>query len=209
MEYKKGEILFSRDSAQNLIAACKLTPATVRIPSRTALRDVIGSFHMGCYAQPICLGNLLTNHIAPGTLTKELFRYDKHIIKVTRDFCGSGRAILSINRICAEFQLFHYRFGIQLIIASASLWKYFEQLPANSLAKICSRTDTPLVRALQYAKLVLKPKIQKAIFMEDSSHWAAAPKPIRQMAWRFFLTEPPFSARKHFHQKKTRKSRIL
>ena len=188
MTYEKNKIRFSRDPSQNFVMACKLTPATHRIPDRIALRDVIASFHMGCYAQPICLSDILSDHSSPGTLVKSCFKYDKHILKIIKDFCGCGRAILSINRISAEFQLFNHRFGIQLLNACVSLHKYLSELPGDSLAGICFSLNTRINTNLAYASHVIAPKIPKILLIDDGSHWSTAPKSIRKLAWRFFLT---------------------
>ena len=107
---------------------------------------------------------------------------------VVKDFCGSGRAILSINRICAEFQLFHARFGIQLIRAAKSLIKYLEDLPGDSLASASLKIETATCENLRYATSVLDAKIHGPKFAIDEKHWANAPKQIRKLAWRFFLT---------------------
>ena len=68
ISYKNGKFLFERSPHKNTILSYKLEPASKRIPKRENLRDVIASFNMGCYAQPICLATMLKDEICPGKL---------------------------------------------------------------------------------------------------------------------------------------------
>ena len=188
MHFDGDTFRFTRDSNQNLLMACSLTPATNRVPTYDSIRDVIASFHMGCYAQPVCLSHELTKHSSPGSLCKSLFQYDKHILKIIKDFCNTGRAILSINRICSEFGLFNQRFGVQLIKASARFHDYISELPDLTIARQCSRVGTQTIKNLKYAKSVLLPKLATSKNVTDVHHWANSPKKVRHLAWRFFIT---------------------
>ena len=181
----------SRNPHKSLLLAHKLSPGSQRIPDSDTLRDIIRSFHMGPYALHICLSNEIVAARAPIELTKQLFRYDKFMIKIVADYCGLNHTRLSLNRITSELLLANARCGPSLIRYASDFYCYLTSLSLSSDESVtisAMRSNSSSFQKLAYCHSVLKPQLPKTKTCPlPETHWLNAPKRVRKCVADIFL----------------------
>ena len=186
-----GNVVLSRNPHKSLLLAHKLSPGSQRIPDCETLRDIIRSFHMGPYALHICLANEIAAARAPIELSRNLFRYDKFMIKIVADYCGLSHTKLSLNRISSELRLAQARCGPALIRYASDFYCYLSELPLSSAESVtvsAIHSNSVSFKKLAYCHSVLKPQLPKTKMCPiPETHWLNAPKYIRKVVAEIFL----------------------